>query len=187
MKKLLIFIFISFSFLLNGADDPKNPDDPKIDNDNKTVKKFNIEYRKEDGFYTKGVIEGMKGFYLNELSWKGNENRDQNIYIDFVKSIEVKGYTMKKTQKDNLSIVFYIPYLFDIELKNGTSIKGAIGRIKEIESFTAYNEIGREKCYTYFMRYWLEDKQMFLHNSSKDYNEKPEVPKSTVVFIEFND
>jgi len=182
-----IFVFFVLLFILSSIkSDPKDPDEPRVKGDN-TKKKFNIEYRKQNGFYTKAYIEDMKSFYLTNLMWDGNENKEQHIYIDFVKSIEIKGYTTKKIQKDNLSFVFYIPYVFDIELKNGTSIKNAKGRIKELETFTAYNEIGREKCYTYFVRYWLEDKQMFLHNNSKDFNEKPKVPDSTVVYIEFLD
>ncbi|HOJ63154.1 MAG TPA: hypothetical protein PLE45_01925 [Spirochaetota bacterium] len=186
MKKNIFLLLFLFLALLIKAD-PKDPDEPKIKDNKNSKDKFNIEYRKQNGFYTKGYIEGMSGFYLNDLMWQGNENKEQHIYIDFVKSIEVKGYTIKKIQKDNLSLVFYIPYVFDIELKNGTSIKGAKGRIKELERFTVYTEIGKEKCYTYFVRYWLEDKQMFLHNNSKDFNEKPTVPESTVVYIEFVD
>ncbi len=185
MSKKSIILFLLLLTIFNLTSDPKDPDQPFVKGDTKN--KFNIGYKKESGIYTKGFIENMKGFYLTDLMWSGNENKEQHIYIDFVKSIEIKGYTIKKIQKDNLSLVFYIPYLFDIELKNGTSIKGAKGRIKELETFTVYNEIGKEKCYTYFIRYWLEDKQMFYDNNSKDFNERPKVENRTVVYIEFLD
>lgn len=186
MIKKIIILSLFLNSMLIVISDPKEPEPPNIKKDTKD-NKFNIEYRKQNGLYYKGFIENKSGFYLTDLTWQGNENKDQHIYIDFIRSIEIKGYTIKKIQKENLSIVYYIPYIFDIELKNGTSIKGAKGRIKELEVFTVYNEIGREKCYTYFIRYWLEDKMMFLDNNSKDFNESPKVkvPDSTVVYIEF--
>jgi len=84
-----------------------------------------------------------------------------------------------------LSVVFYFPYVFDIKLKNGTEIKGAKGRIKELDSFEVYNEIGKEKCFTYFIRYWLEDKKVFSDDGSSNFNEKAKVPKDVVIFLDF--
>ena len=94
---------------------------------------------------------------------------------------------MVKKQKENASVVFYFPYIFDIELKNGTTIKNAKGRIKELDSFEVFNDIGKEKCYSYFIRLWLEDKGMFADNNSKNYNETSKVPKSVVIYFEFKD
>ncbi|MBP5705835.1 MAG: hypothetical protein J6W76_01015, partial [Spirochaetales bacterium] len=57
----------------------------------------------------------------------------------------------------------------------------------ELDSFTITTVLGKQKCYTYFVRYWLEDKGEFVHNGSKDINEKPEVPDEAVIYIEFPD
>lgn len=185
-KKFIASIFIIISFFAFSLDDPKKPRDPFIDEDDKNSgHSYNIEYRKQNGFFTKGYVKDFTNFYLNDLRWAGNKNKEQKILIDFVKSIRVKGYSIKKIRRENLSVVFYIPYIFDIELKNGTSIHDAVGRINQIESFFSFNDVGKEKCYTYFIRYWLEDKKMFAHNNSTDFDKSPEIPDETVVFIEF--
>lgn len=196
MKKMLILMFLFFSFYGYTKDNivmPRNPKDPDVSslsddkgNDlNKSDVKLNIEYRKQSGSLNSGIVTGMKGFYL-KLAWDSNEDMGQEILVDFVKSIKIKGYTMVNKTKDKLTVVYYFPYLFDITLKDGKEIKNAKGRIKEIEAFTAYNSIGKEKCYTYFIRYWLEDKKIFTDNKSSNYYEKPSVPKNVVVFIKFN-
>lgn len=198
MKKIVILMFLNLSLLLNAADtiimpkDPNNPDNPKVskdesrENDIAAAKsKTNLEYKKQNGKGNKAVVENLKGFYL-KLSWEDNSYSTQEVLIDFVKTIKIKGYTMVKKTKDKLSVVYYFPYLFDITLKDGKVINDAKGRINEIESFTAYNSIGKEKCYTYFIRYWLEDKQFYSDNKSKDYLESPDVPGNVVVMINFN-
>lgn len=188
LKKIIIIYFLLFSFFVFAIDNPKEPDDPNITGEeNKIDVKYNVEYQKQNTFFTKGYVKEFSGFYLNNLTWKGNENGDQKILIDFIKSIRIKGYTTKKTTKDKLSFVFYFPYVFDIELKNGTVIEDAVGKIKEIESFYSFSDYGKEKCYTYFMRFWLEDKMEFLHNGSKDFNESPDIPKETIIFLDFID
>ena len=197
MKKfiiILILIYLPLIFITT-QDNPKLPDEPilkddQIIKDNKNDKsiiieeKNNIKYQNKRGEITEGVIENFKGIYLN-LSWPGNEIGTQKILIDFVKSIKINGYSKIKKTKENLSIIFYFPETFDLELKNGKTIKNAKGRINEIESFLVYNSIGKQKCYTYFIRYWLEDKQIFNDNKSFDYNEKPNIPDSVITYIEF--
>ena len=199
MKKLLIIlilIYLPLIFIIT-QDNPKLPDEPilkddKIIMDEKKEKekikeeKNNIKYQNQKGEITEGVADDFKGVYLN-LTWAGNETGSQKILIDFVKSIKINGYSMTKKTKDNLGIVFYFPDNFDLVLKDGKIIKNARGKINEIESFLVYNSIGKQKCYTYFIRYWLEDKQMFNDNKSYDYNEKPKIPDSVIVYIEFTD
>lgn len=174
---LVIFIFSSSLF---AVDDPDNPKDPVVGKGG-----YNIEFQRENGFFSKGYAKDFENFYLKNLTWKNNLKGEQKISIDSVKSIRIKGYSPKKVKKENLSLVFYIPYVFDIELTNGTKILDASGRINEIESFYSYDEKGKVKLYTYFMRYWLEDKGIFLHNNSNDFDESPEVPEDTVVYVEF--
>lgn len=70
-------------------------------------------------------------------------------------------------------------------MRDGKIINNAKGRIYKFDSFIIYNSIGKEKCYTYFARYWLEDKMVFYDNNSSDYNEMPILPKSLIVYIEF--
>ncbi|HPO48971.1 MAG TPA: hypothetical protein PLO89_01470 [Spirochaetota bacterium] len=186
MKKILFCICLFVNLFIFSEDTVKDPNDPTVkgDTEKKTV---NLEYQKQDGFFYKGYIEQFTNFYLSGLVWEGNENANQNILIDFVESVRVNAYTTVKKQNKNLSIVFYFPYIFDIKLKNGTEIKNAKGRIKELESFEVYNEIGKEKCYTYFIRYWLEDKKIFSDNNSNDFNEKAKVPKEVVIFLDFSE
>lgn len=186
--KAKIFLLLSI-FLLTmqsyGLEDPVDPDEPNVSGTNdEGENKFNIEYQKQSGIFNKGIIKDIKGFYL-KLTWEGNETGSQLILIDFVKSIRVRGYKMVKKKKDNLGIVYYFPYIFDIELKEGKFIKNAEGKIKELESFLVYNTFGKEKCFTYFIRYWLEDKKIFNDNMSSDYNESPKVPDSVVIYVEF--
>lgn len=165
---------------------PESPKDPGAEKTNITKKQYNIDFKKQDGLFYRGFTEGMTGFYLDKLTWEGNSEGNQAKLIDFVKSINIKGYKMSKRTAENLSVVYYIPYIFDIELKNGTMIKDAKGRIPQIDSFYVYDETGKEKCFTYFLRYWLEDKRIFSDNNSADYDETPPLPKELVTFIEFN-
>ena len=165
---------------------PESPKDPGAEKTNITKKQYNIDFKKQDGLFYRGFTEGMTGFYLDKLTWEGNSEGNQAKLIDFVKSINIKGYKMSKRTAENLSVVYYIPYIFDIELKNGTMIKDAKGRIPQIDSFYVYDETGKEKCCTYFLRYWLEDKRIFSDNNSADYDETPPLPKELVTFIEFN-
>jgi hypothetical protein len=169
------------------ARDLTDPTDPTVKGDTSTNSgaESNIVYLKQNGQQYKGIVKNLKGFYLKGLVWEGNDNASQEILIDFVDRINIRGYTQVKKQKDNLSIIFYIPYQFDIKLKNGTEFHNAKGRIKELESFEVYNEIGKGKCYTYFIRYWLEDQGKFQDNQSKDYNEKAKVPNDVVISLEF--
>ena len=165
---------------------PESPKDPGAEKTNITKKQYNIDFKKQDGLFYRGFTEGMTGFYLDKLTWEGNSEGNQAKLIDFVKSINIKGYKMSKRTAENLSVVYYIPYIFDIELKNGTMIKDAKGRIPQIDSFYVYDDTGKEKCFTYFLRYWLEDKRIFSDNNSADYDETPPLPKELVTFIEFN-
>ena len=165
---------------------PESPKDPGAEKTNITKKQYNIDFKKQDGLFYRGFTEGMTGFYLDKLTWEGNSEGNQAKLIDFVKSINIKGYKMSKRTAENLSVVYYIPYIFDIELKNGTMIKDAKGRIPQSDSFYVYDETGKEKCFTYFLRYWLEDKRIFSDNNSADYDETPPLPKELVTFIEFN-
>ena len=165
---------------------PESPKDPGAEKTNITKKQYNIDFKKQDGLFYRGFTEGMTGFYLDKLTWEGNSEGNQAKLIDFVKSINIKGYKMSKRTAENLSVVYYIPYIFDIELKNGTMIKDAKGRIPQIDSFYVYDETGKEKCFTYFLRYWLEDKRIFSDNNSADYDETPPLPKELVTFIKFN-
>jgi hypothetical protein len=147
---------------------------------------YNVEFQNQKGVFGKGILKELKGFYL-KLTWPGNESGSEEILIDFVKSIRIKGYTPVKKSKDNLSLVYYFPQVYDIELKDGKKIKGAQGRIQELDSFVVYNSTGRVKCYTYFVRYWLEDKKMFNDNKSKNFDESPKVPDQVVIYVEFKE
>ncbi len=195
MKKILIILFLLklTLILIFSQDNPTLPDEPivkddkiTVDNENEKIKneKNNIKYQNKKGEFIEGVANDFQGIYLN-LSWEGNETGSQKILLSFTKSIKITGYTMIKKVKENLGIVFYFPDTFDLELKDGTIIKNAKGRISELESFLVYNSIGKQKCYTYFIRYWLEDKQIFNDNKSYDYNEIPKIPDSVIVYIEF--
>ncbi len=188
MKKLsFTLIMMIFCLCLTfAADNPRNPSVPSVagDDSSKNGKSVNIEIQRESAIYTKGSSADLTNFYMTGLAI-GDKN-NQSIQIDKVKSIRIKGYTMRKTTKDNLSVVFYFPYLYDIELTDGQVLIDVVGKVKEIDSFTMRAENGvQQKCYTYFVRYWLEDKGEFAHNGSKDYNEKPEVPDEAVIKIEF--
>jgi hypothetical protein len=195
MKKLTIFIFILFTISLSCKDSiktPKSPDEPsvlKVQEESKSESKtatsdYNVNFQNQKGSFGKGKLLSTKNFALN-LVWDGNESGGKKISIDNVKTLRVKGYTPVKKVKDKLGFVFYYPYMYDLELKDGTIVKNAKGNIKELESFTAYSGNNKIKCYTYFMRYWLEDKKMFNDNKSKDFNEKPKVPGEVVIYIEF--
>ena len=190
MNKIIIVLFLSLSlFHLNSIDSPTDPTDPGLtdkfdENSSQSDVNFNIQFQNQKGEFGKGVIKSLKGIYLN-LIWDGNEIGSQEILMDFVKAIRVKGYTTVKKERDNLAVIYYFPHLFDIELKDGNIIKNARGRIKELDNFTVYNSIGRRKCYTYFIRYWLKDKNMFYDNSSTDIDETPKVPDSVIIYMEF--
>lgn len=186
-KKIVSFIILLTAFYANAIEivNPESPKDPEVEKKNITKKQYNIEFKKQDGLFYRGYTEGMTGFYLDKLTWDGNSEGNQAKLIDFVKSINIKGYKMSKRTAENLSLVYYIPYIFDIELKNGSMIKDAKGRIPQIDSFYVFDETGKEKCFTYFMRYWLEDKRVFSDNNSNDYDETPPLPKELVTFIEF--
>lgn len=186
-KKFLSIIILLTAFCANAIEivNPESPKEPEAEKKNITKKQYNIEFKKQDGLFYRGYTEGMTGFYLDKLTWDGNSEGNQAKLIDFVKSINIKGYKMSKRTAENLSLVYYIPYIFDIELKNGTIIKDAKGRIPQIDSFYVFDETGKEKCFTYFMRYWLEDKRIFSDNNSDDYDETPPLPKELVTFIEF--
>jgi hypothetical protein len=184
-KSVLLLIIFQISFILTAASNPKDPDNPSLKSGN-SKDGIKIELQKQNGYFVKGTVSTLKGIALKGLSIDSSDKAMQSIPIDTVKTIRVKGYTMDKKTKDNLSMVFYYPYVFDIELNDGTKIKGAKGRIKEIESFELTNDKGSQKCYTYFIRYWLEDKKMFSDNKSKNYNETPKVNKDVVIYIEFN-
>lgn len=187
MKKLSIFFLILCTFILYPeVKNPGNPKDPER-NDLTTVdkNKYNITIKKQNGFFYKGYIEGMSGFYLDSLTWEDNQYGNKQKLIDFVKSINIKGYKVSKKTFDNLSLVYYTPHIFDIELKTGELIKDVKGTIKQIDSFEIYDETGKEKCYTFFVRYWLEDKGIFSDNNSSDFDETPPLPKQVVTFIEF--
>ena len=189
INKTIWSIFIIFTVFCSHAIEivnPESPKDPDADKNNITKKQYNIDFKKQDGLFYRGFTEGMTGFYLDQLTWEGNSEGNQAKLIDFVKSINIKGYKMSKRTAENLSVVYYVPYIFDIELKNGTMIKNAKGRIPQIDSFYVYDETGKEKCFTYFLRYWLEDKRIFSDNNSNDYDETPPLPKELVTFIEFN-
>lgn len=200
MKRIIFIIFVFFTLSLSCKDatikSPKEPADPviKVQEDESSSSNssqdenvdYNIEFQSQKGVFGKGVIKELKGFYL-KLTWPGNEDGSQELLIDFVKSIRVKGYSPVKKSKDNLSLVYYMPELYDIVLKDGKIIKGAKGRIEQLDSFTVYNSTGRLKSYTYFGRYWLEDKKMFSDNKSANFNESPKVPDSVIIYIEFKD
>jgi hypothetical protein len=202
MKRIIFIIFVFFTLSLSCKDatikGPKDPAEPviKVQEDESSSATsseaenidYNIEFQNQKGVFGKGVIKELKGFYL-KLTWPGNEDGSQELLIDFVKSIRIKGYSPIKKNKDNLnlSLVYYMPQMYDIELKDGKSIKGARGRIEELDSFVVFNATGRLKCYTYFGRYWLEDKKMFNDNKSTNFNESPKVPDSVIIYIEFKD
>ena len=182
----LLILFTVFCSHAIEIVNPESPKDPGADKTGITKKQYNIDFKKQDGLFYRGYTEGMTGFYLDKLTWDGNSEGNQAKLIDFVKSINIKGYKMSKRTAENLSVVYYVPYIFDIELRNGTMIKDAKGRIPQIDSFYVFDETGKEKCFTYFLRYWLEDKRVFSDNNSNDYDETPPLPKELVTFIEFN-
>jgi hypothetical protein len=195
IKRLTFFIFILFTISLSCKDSiktPKLPDEPsvlKVQEENKSESKtttsdYSVNFQNQKGSFGKGKLLSTKNFSLN-LVWDGNDSGAKKVSIDDVKTIRIKGYTPVKKVKDKLAIVSYRPYMFDLELKDGTIIKNAKGNIKELEMFTAYNGNNKVKCYTFFVRYWLEDKKMFNDNKSKDFNEKPKVPGEVVIYIEF--
>lgn len=189
MKKCLFSILYAVITILMLAADPTEPKDPSDSSakyNTAAKSKYNIDYKKNNGFFYKGFNESFKNFYLDGLNWEGNSAGNQKLLIDFVKSIRIIGYQMEKMpSKSNMSLVFYKPYVFDIELRNGTMIKNVRGTIKQINTFDAYNETGMEKCYTYFVRTWIEDQKKFYDNGSSDYEELPPVPKEVITFLEF--
>lgn len=186
---IIIFLFSQLSIIGEDIKTPDKPNDPYVANldddvNNKKEDNINIEFQYQNGKYNKGIIKDLSNSYL-KLSWEGNEMGNQEILMSFVRSMRIKGYTMVKKKNDKLGMVFYFPHIFDIELKDGIIIKDAEGRVEEIESFLVYNSVGRQKCFTYFVRYWLEDKKVFSDNMSNDYYETPKVPDSVVIYLEF--
>lgn len=186
MKNKLISIFLLCATLLFSAElkTPVDPSDPTKTTSEIAKSKYNLDFKKQDGLFYKGYTEKMSGFYLDQLSWEGNKDMNQSKLIDYVKSINIKGYKMSKRSSGNLSIVYYVPQIFDIELKNGQIIKNAQGRIPQIDTFDVFDETGKERCYTYFVRYWLEDKLQWLDNESNNFDETPPLPSELVTFIE---
>lgn len=194
MKKtvLLLFLFSTMLTVAFAQSSPGEPDAPVIVSENGNVSRdsYNVAYKRQNGFFYEGQFEGVKSLDLNKLEFEGSSR--QRIKFDEIKSIRVVGYTIKKKSfnDDKLSLVFYFPYLFDIELKNGEMVNRVKGRINKLEEFTIryLDKSGTsvsEKCYAYFVRYWLEDQQVFADNNSEDFNETPTVHNETVTFIEF--
>lgn len=178
--------------MLSAQSNPGEPDAPVIVSENDKVSRdsYNVAYKRQNGFFYEGQFDGVNSLDLKKLEFEGSSR--QRIKFDEIKSIRVVGYTIKKKsfQDDKLSLVFYFPYLFDIELKNGEIVSRVKGRINKLEEFTiSYldknGQSVKEKCYAYFVRYWLEDQQAFADNNSEDFNETPTVHKETVTFIEF--
>lgn len=111
LKKIIIFIFFFSTIILYGEiKDPKDPDDPyktfKLEGENniddstdKSDKQnqFNVKYLNNNGILKTGIIKDITGFYL-KLSWDENQSGLQEILIDFVESIRIKGYKMEKNQ-----------------------------------------------------------------------------------------
>jgi len=186
-KILIISILVIFQFYLfsESLTNPKNPKGPNTQDD--SAKTFaTVEFQKQNGLFLKGQVQGLKNYYIKGLSWVGNDNASQDILLDLVQNIRVKGYTMvRKPPSKNLTMILYYPYIFDITMKDGTKIAGAKGRIKQLETFELFTDVGKQKCYSYFVRYWLEDKKIFTDNNSKNYDENPKVPKDVVIYIEF--
>jgi len=180
LKRIILFLlsifFVNISLLAQSDGTTKS---------NLKDDKFNFVYQKQSGEFFRAVANKFTGFYLNNLSWKDNENKTQTLLIDFIKNIKITGYTQLKKQNGNLSVVYYFPYTYDIELKNGTKFENVSGRIQEFDSFEVFTEFGKEKCFTYFIRYWLEDEKKFSDNNSSDYSEKVDVPKQLVIYLEF--
>jgi hypothetical protein len=192
IKSLIFSIIILLIFKIYPIEEPNDPKDPgdTINSDldkfeDKNAKKFNIKYMNKKGILKKGIIKNKSGIYF-KLSWDENESGLQEILIDFVQAIRIKGYKMDKQKVNNkLSRIFYVPYLYDIEFTDGKIIRNAKGKISFLDKFVVYNSLGKETCYTYFVRYWYEDKNMFHDNHSTNYNENPKVPDPTIVYIEF--
>lgn len=193
MKKIVFLCLLSFMTLsmLFAQNGPSEPDAPVIVSSKEKVKResYNVAYKRQNGFFYEGEFKGVKSLDLANLEFEDNR---KGIKFSEIKSIRVTGYTIKKKsfENDKLSMVFYFPYLFDIELKSGEIVERVKGRINKLEEFTINyldksGESVSEKCYAYFIRYWLEDKQIFSDNNSADFNETPTVHKDTVTFIEF--
>lgn len=186
MYRVFTVIFILISIGLHGQiSNPVNPSDPKGDSSSVSTDRYNIEFKKEDGFFYKAYAEGMNGFYLDGLTWEGNESGSRKIMIDFVKSVTIKGYKINIRTFDKLSLVYYVPHIFDIEMKNGQVIRDAKGVIRQLDAFDVFDEVGKERVFTYFVRYWQEDKMIFSDNGSSNFNETPAIPKQVVTYIEF--
>lgn len=182
----VLLLFVCALGIAENIDDPKEPE-LIINPDFVNKERYNLIYKKEkqDEFF-KGYVKSLTSFYLEGLVWEGNEQGNQRIHIDFVKGIYITGYTIEKKTFDDLSLVFYFPYQFDIVLKSGDIKKKVRGRIPQIDSFVVYNEYGDEKCFTYFGRYWQEDKKQFSDNGSSNFDETPPIPEGVVRYIEFN-
>jgi len=179
LKKIILYLSLFFVNISLFAQSDENIKSNLKDN------RFNFFYQKQNGELFRAVSSKFTGFFLKGLSWKDNEYKAKTLLIDLVKNIKITGYTQVKKQSGDLSIVYYFPYIYDIELKNGTKIKNASGRIVEFDSFEVDTDYGKEKCFTYFIRYWLEDKKMFSDNNSTDYSEKVNVPEELVIYLEF--
>jgi hypothetical protein len=190
MRRLVLIILLLsvFSFLhaQDQPDGPTDPDSPSVSDGSMGENDLYLQFQRQDGALGEGVLPDMSGMYISDLVWEGSEDEPGSILIDEVKSIRIKGYTMVKKSRGNLGIVFYFPHLFDIVLKDNTQITSARGRIKELESFTLYSSEGQGKIYSYFIRYWLEDKGRFNDNGSADYNETPFVPAEAAIFLRFS-
>jgi hypothetical protein len=190
MRTFLILVLcllpLTAALAQDQPDGPTDPDNPVLDGSTMSVDDLYLQYQRQDGVISEGVLSGLSGTYLEGLTWEGNEDQSEQLLLDLVKSIRVRGYTMVKKVRGNLGIVFYFPHLYDIELKDGSTIIGAQGRVGDLESFTLFNTRGKEKVYTYFIRYWLEDKAMFNDNQSPNYEETPVVPDEVAIFVRFS-
>ena len=104
---------------------PESPKDPGAEKTNITKKQYNIDFKKQDGLFYRGFTEGMTGFYLDKLTWEGNSEGNQAKLIDFVKSINIKGYKMSKRTAENLSVVYYVQHnaILYLEFSKGSYLQ----------------------------------------------------------------
>jgi hypothetical protein len=177
-------ISISAIFSEDQVKGPKNPKDPALDQKKDMTKEtaYNVEFQNQKGEFGKGAIIIKSGIKFSLIT-KENENRE--ILLDSVKSIRIKGYAMKKKTEANLSAVYYMPYMYDLALNDGSILQDLKGSISELELLNIESKLGKKKFYTYFMRWWLEDKKIFNDNKSANYYEKAKVPDAVVIYLEF--
>ena len=181
LKKYLVLFFLTN--LLVSAKNTGQIKEPVFESKaDSGTQKYNLRFQFQNRGVKKGYIEKKPQIYLR-LS--GSDIDGQELYLDAVKTLRVKAYQLFKKTKDNLGVVFYFPFVWDVELKDGTFYENGKGRIPELENFIAYTKDGRYRCYLYFIRYWYEDKKIFHDNKSADYNEIPKVPKNVVIYLEF--